>query len=181
LSREGSLSCHTCCDTGLQFSLPHLKDRPFNRLLRLTRKWRGPTKKQIIKDPFRIIVRIPNMIANSGGFRGGPKEGPPPLFAQHLPSNVSKILEFRPKIHECVMLFRGCPPPFRNVWIRHWLVVTFYFNRDSQLQKQDSEFKVARELSFYPIDVVKFVSFLKENIPAKENNRKIKVESYLFY
>jgi hypothetical protein len=28
LSREGSLSCYTCCDTGLQFFRSHPKDRP---------------------------------------------------------------------------------------------------------------------------------------------------------
>jgi hypothetical protein len=28
LSREGSLSCHTCCDTGPQFFRSHPKDRP---------------------------------------------------------------------------------------------------------------------------------------------------------
>jgi hypothetical protein len=28
LSREGSLSCHTCCDTGPRFFLFHPKDRP---------------------------------------------------------------------------------------------------------------------------------------------------------
>ena len=28
LSREGSLSCHTCFDTGPQFSRSHPKDRP---------------------------------------------------------------------------------------------------------------------------------------------------------
>jgi hypothetical protein len=27
LSREGSLSCHTCCGTGPQFFQPHPKDR----------------------------------------------------------------------------------------------------------------------------------------------------------
>jgi hypothetical protein len=41
--------------------------------------------------------------------------------------------------------------------------------------------KVARYLSFYLIDFIKFVFILQENISAKENNRKIKVESYLFY
>jgi hypothetical protein len=40
---------------------------------------------------------------------------------------------------------------------------------------------IARYLSFYRIDVVKFVFILQENISAKENKRKIKVESYLFY
>jgi hypothetical protein len=28
LSREGSLSCHTCCDTGPHFFRSHPKDRP---------------------------------------------------------------------------------------------------------------------------------------------------------
>jgi hypothetical protein len=28
LSREGSLSCHTCCDTGPRFFRSHPKDRP---------------------------------------------------------------------------------------------------------------------------------------------------------
>jgi hypothetical protein len=28
LSREGSLSCHTCCDTGPRFLRSHPKDRP---------------------------------------------------------------------------------------------------------------------------------------------------------
>jgi hypothetical protein len=28
LSREGSLSCHTCCDTGPRFFRSHQKDRP---------------------------------------------------------------------------------------------------------------------------------------------------------
>jgi hypothetical protein len=37
LSREGSLSCHTCCDTGPRFFRSHPKDRPFSRLLRHTR------------------------------------------------------------------------------------------------------------------------------------------------
>jgi hypothetical protein len=34
--------------------------------------------------------------------------------------------------------------------------------------------KVARYLSFYLKDFVKFIFILQENIPAKENNRKIK-------
>jgi hypothetical protein len=29
LSREGPLSCHTCCDTGARFFWSHPKDRPF--------------------------------------------------------------------------------------------------------------------------------------------------------
>jgi hypothetical protein len=29
LSREGSLLCHTCCDTGPQYFLSHPKGRPF--------------------------------------------------------------------------------------------------------------------------------------------------------
>jgi hypothetical protein len=36
LSREGSLSYQTCCDTGPRFIRFHLQDRPFSRLLRHT-------------------------------------------------------------------------------------------------------------------------------------------------
>jgi hypothetical protein len=34
--REGSLLCHTCCDTGPRFFRSHPKERPFSRLLRHT-------------------------------------------------------------------------------------------------------------------------------------------------
>ena len=34
LSREGSLSCHSCSDTGPQFLRPHSKVWPFRRLSR---------------------------------------------------------------------------------------------------------------------------------------------------
>jgi hypothetical protein len=44
--------------------------------------------------------------------------------------------------------------------------------------RQFLKLKVARYLSFYLIDFVKFVFILQENILAKENNRKIKVESH---
>ena len=37
LTREGSLSYHTCYDTGPRCSRFHLKDRPFSRLLRQAR------------------------------------------------------------------------------------------------------------------------------------------------
>jgi hypothetical protein len=33
LSREGSLSCHTCCDMGPRFFRSHPKDVPFSRPL----------------------------------------------------------------------------------------------------------------------------------------------------
>jgi hypothetical protein len=79
LSREGCLSCHTCCDTGLRFFRSHTKDRliqspltthkwmwriysnpdplgsPFNRLLRLTRGCRGPILTRILTGSEYIV------------------------------------------------------------------------------------------------------------------------------
>jgi hypothetical protein len=76
LSREGSLSCHICCDTGPRFFRSHLKDRPiqpplsthkgiwriyshqdphgyhFSRLLRHTRGCGGPILFRILTGPF---------------------------------------------------------------------------------------------------------------------------------
>jgi hypothetical protein len=42
LSREGSLSCHTCCDTGPRFFRSHPKDRPIQSPLTTheDRMWR---------------------------------------------------------------------------------------------------------------------------------------------
>jgi hypothetical protein len=41
LSREGSLSCHTCCDTGTRFFRPHPKNRPIQSpLTTQERVWR---------------------------------------------------------------------------------------------------------------------------------------------
>jgi hypothetical protein len=82
LSREGSLSCHTCCDTGPWFFRSHPKVRPilspftthkgmwriysypdphespFYRLLRHTRGCGGPIRSQILTDtlPFEDFL-----------------------------------------------------------------------------------------------------------------------------
>jgi hypothetical protein len=48
LSREGSLSCHTCCDKGPRFFRSHPKDHPFSRLLRHTRGCGGSILTRIL-------------------------------------------------------------------------------------------------------------------------------------
>jgi hypothetical protein len=42
LSREGSLSCYICCDTGLRLSCPIWRIVPFSRILQHTRGCGGP-------------------------------------------------------------------------------------------------------------------------------------------
>ena len=37
MEQEGSLSCHTCGDTGTRFLRSHLKDHPISRLVRQAR------------------------------------------------------------------------------------------------------------------------------------------------
>jgi hypothetical protein len=59
----------------------------------------------------------------------------PPLFAQNLPSNVSKTQNLRLKIREFFAILGVGPPPllgagplFRNFWIRHctiWISIQF--------------------------------------------------------
>jgi hypothetical protein len=49
LNREGSLSCHTCCDTGPRFFWSHPKDCPISvRFLRHIRGCGGPTLTRIL-------------------------------------------------------------------------------------------------------------------------------------
>jgi hypothetical protein len=48
LSREGSLSCHTHCNTGPRFFRSHPKDHPFSRLLRHTRECGGSILTRIL-------------------------------------------------------------------------------------------------------------------------------------
>ena len=54
LSREGSLSCHTCCDTGLGFYGLIRRTAPFSRLLRQARGYWGPILTRIPTGPFHI-------------------------------------------------------------------------------------------------------------------------------
>jgi hypothetical protein len=52
-----------------------------------------------------VIPRSP--ASHSGGFRGGPGL---PLFAQNLPSNLSKTEDLRPKICDFFAISGGAPP-----------------------------------------------------------------------
>ena len=54
LSREGSLSCHTCCDTGLGLSGLIRRTAPFSRLLRHTRECGGSILPRIITGPLSV-------------------------------------------------------------------------------------------------------------------------------
>jgi hypothetical protein len=55
------------------------------------------------------IVRATYTVAD---LEGGPRGPGPPLFAQNLPSNVSKTQNLRPKIRYFFFQFRGVGPPF---------------------------------------------------------------------
>jgi hypothetical protein len=54
LSREESLSCHTCCDTGPQFFLSHPKDHPIQSPL-TTRM--GMWKTYSYPDPHGVNIK----------------------------------------------------------------------------------------------------------------------------
>jgi hypothetical protein len=86
LSREGSLSCHTCCDTEPRFSRPYPKDcsilslltthkgmwsiyskpdpheSPFNRLLRHTKGCGGPILTRIHTGLFSVCRYLKIML-----------------------------------------------------------------------------------------------------------------------
>jgi hypothetical protein len=58
----------------------------------------------------------------------GPRGPAPLLFVRNLPLNFSKTQYFIPKLSDFFSIsggappFWSAPPPFRNFWIRHWLV-----------------------------------------------------------
>jgi hypothetical protein len=58
LRREGSLSCHTCCDTGVGFSGLIRRTVPFSRLLRHTRGCGGPILTRILMSYLHEEVTI---------------------------------------------------------------------------------------------------------------------------
>ena len=58
LSRDGSLSCHTYCDTGPRFLRSHPKHRPFSRLVRKARGQWGHILTRIPGDRERIPTSV---------------------------------------------------------------------------------------------------------------------------
>ena len=57
LSREGTLSCHTCCDTGPRFSILIQRTGPFSRLLRHTRGCWGLIITRILTGLIQQMVK----------------------------------------------------------------------------------------------------------------------------
>jgi hypothetical protein len=70
LSREGSLSCHTCCDTGLSFSGLIWRTAPFSHPLMTRTGCRGPILTQILtgvmmwSSLYEILIRTDLIILN---------------------------------------------------------------------------------------------------------------------
>jgi hypothetical protein len=58
LSREGSLSCHTCCDTGSRFFRSHLKDRPIQSPLTTHKGCGESILTQILTGPIQSLLTI---------------------------------------------------------------------------------------------------------------------------
>ena len=58
LSREGSLPCHTCCDTGPRFFLSHPKDHPFHSPLTTHEgMWRIYSTLDPHRSPIVLLLR----------------------------------------------------------------------------------------------------------------------------
>ena len=62
LSREGSLSCHTCCDTGLGMSGFIWRTAPFSRLLRHARECWGLILTWICTDSYISYTNYENNV-----------------------------------------------------------------------------------------------------------------------